>query len=128
MGTFEEIKITVDDFISESFSWMKNNKLTELPDYSELRDKVILGEHYTSDIIYYEKLTDIKSTLYGLIAYFTKAQNTASREDKRKHENMIDFLQAKSKELDTKLEAAKHRLAFYKTITYMIGNVLYGAD
>lgn len=125
---FEQSSKVVEEFINETQEYLKKSKLSDLPEYSKLRDKDILGKIYTNDIQYYERLTEFKSTFYGLIAYYTKEHLNANREEKRKIDNMIDYLTNKSKEIDTKLEAAKNRLSFYKTITYMIGNVLYGAN
>lgn len=125
---FEKSSQVVEEFISETQEWLKKHSLSKLPSYTELKDKDILGALYTNDIQYYEQLTNYKSTFYGLIAYYNKAQLESNREDKRKIDTMISYLNSKSREIDTKLDAAKSRLSFYKTITYMIGNVLYGAD
>lgn len=125
---FEQSSKVVEDFINEVQNWLKLNKLAELPDYSKLKNKEILGELYTNDIRYCEQLSNYKSTFYGLISYYNKEHSEATREGKRDIENMITYLNNKSKELDTKLDSAKTRLSFYKTVIYMIGNILYGAD
>lgn len=125
---FEEAKKVTKSFIEQSAGWLSKNKLSELPDYSELREKEVVGELYAKDTRYYEQLTNYKSTYFGLIAFYTKYEITADREGKRLSSSMVTYLQNKSKEIDTKLEAAKNRLTFYKTIIYMIGNVIYGAD
>lgn len=125
---FEDAKKVTESFIQESADWISKNNLSDLPDYSELKDKEVVGSLYARDTRYYEQLTNFKSTYYGLIAFFTKFEISANREDKRSSESMVSYLQSKSKEVETKLEAARNRLTFYKTIIYMIGNVIYGAD
>lgn len=127
-----EVKETVqvvEDFKGEVRTWLKENNLTTLPDYVKLNDKVVLGTHYRNDQVYYEKLSDYKSTCFALIAYFNGTKVKAvSREDIRLVDFTVDSLNTLAKEIDSKIEAGRKRLDFYKTVVYMIGNVIYGVN
>ena len=126
--TYNDAKKVLDGYHEEAKAWLKSNSLTELPEYNRLMDKEVLGKHYRLDQIYFERLTTYKSTYFGLISFFTSLDITASREDKRNIENSITFLNNKVRELDSKIEAGRNRLQFYKTVVYMIGNVVYGVE
>lgn len=126
--TYKDAKKVLDEYHEEAKEWLRNNNLTELPEYSKLMDKQVLGTHYRLDQIYFERLTTYKSTYFGLISFFNTLDITASREDKRNIENAIVFLNNKVKELDSRIEAGRNRLQFYKTVVYMIGNVVYGVE
>lgn len=126
--TYAEAKQVMDSYHNEAKEWLKNNDLTELPEYNKLVDKQTLGKHYRLDQIYFERLTTYKSTYFGLISFFNNLDMTAGREEKRNIENAIVFLNNKVKELDSKIEAGRNRLQFYKTIVYMVGNVVYGVE
>lgn len=128
MITYQDAKDVLDNFNKETGEWVKHNTLTELPDYHELNKKETLGTHYRLDQIYYEHLTKYKSTYFALQSFFTNMQITASREENRNITNILAGIQQKIKEIDTLLDAGKHRLQFYKTVVYMVGNVIYGVE
>jgi hypothetical protein len=125
---FAEYKLVIEDFNATVTDWLKANKLQGLPEYHKLQDKETLGVCYRHDQIYYEQLTEYKSTYFALSAFLTNQLLEADRETKRNIETLIDTINIKVKALDTKIEAGKKRLDFYKTIVYLIGNVIYGAD
>lgn len=126
--TYEEARKALDSFINEVNTWIKQNSLTELPEYRKLNDKVVLGTHYRTDQIYFEKITRFKSTFFGLQAFFTEMESKADREHKRLIDATLNQINQKIREMDTLLEAGKHRLQFYKTVVYMVGNVIYGVE
>lgn len=128
MATFMQAKEALDNFVTEVNSWTKENKLSELPEYRKLNEKEVLGTHYRIDQIYFEKVTSYKSTFFSLQSFFTNLQSTADRETKRQIDSVLDLIHQKIKEMDTLLEAGKHRLQFYKTVVYMVGNVIYGVE
>lgn len=126
--TFYDAKKALDTFIKEVNLWVKEHSLTELPEYNKLVNKVILGTHYRKDQIYFEKITKFKSTFFSLQAFFTSMESKADREYKRLIETTLSQISQKIREMDTLLEAGKHRLQFYKTVVYMVGNVIYGIE
>lgn len=128
MSNLEEVRNTIHEFNREVSQYTKENVLTTLPEFYKLRDKDIFGKHYAKDQVLYEVLTGYKSNYYGLQAYLLKQLEQAQRHEKYAIEALIDLVNMKSKELDSKLEAAKSRLNFYKTTAYIVGNVLYGVE
>lgn len=128
MATLEEVKKVIDDFNHEVNEYLTDNKLVELPAFYELKDKDVFGTCFMKDQIYYEVLTGFKSNYFGLQSYLLKQLSSAERHEKYGLDALIVYVDKKTKELDMKLEAARSRLTFYKTISYIIGNVLYGAD
>lgn len=129
MTPYEDYKDLIEEFSTEVLEWTKSNSLSTLPEYNQLQNKVILGQCFRHDQLYFEQLADYKATYFGLASFLTKQLSiTTDREIKRNIEALIDSVTTKIKELDTRLEAGKKRLDFYKTIVYMIGNIIYGAD
>lgn len=128
MHTIEEIRLVIDNLSKEVNDFLKNNQLSELPEFSKLKDKDVFGSLYAHDQVLFEVVSGYKSSYYGLQAYLAKRIEQAIRSDRYGFEALMSTISAKSKEIDSRLEAIKSRLTFYKTISYMIGNVLYGAD
>lgn len=128
MADYNEYKEVIESFNTEVLNWFKENTLSSLPEYHKLNNKNILGTCFRNDQLYFEKLADFKSTYFGLSAFLTKELSKADRESKRSIELLIDSINIKIKEVDTRVEAGRKRLDFYKTVVYMIGNVIYGAD
>ena len=128
MATYTEYKDLIEEFNTEVLEWTKSNSLSVLPEYNQLQNKVILGQCFRNDQLHFEQLADYKATYFGLSSFLTKQLSTTDREVKRNIESLIDSVSTKIKELDTRIEAGRKRLDFYKTVVYMIGNVIYGAD
>lgn len=123
-----EVKEVIENFNKEVSQWIKNNKLTVLPEYVKLQDKVTLGTHYRLDQVYFEQLTYYKSTYFGLVAYLNSLTASPDRDVKRYVERTVELLQSKIKEIDSLLDSGRNRLQFYKTVVYMIGNAIYGIE
>lgn len=126
MPTLEEAKTIFEDFHQEASTWLKNNSLTAMPEYSELTVKAVIGQHYRDDTLYFESVSDYKSRYFALRSYFNKAHADATREGKRDIDTIISQVDDYIKLLDTSLNAARARLKLYESIIYLVSNFSYG--
>lgn len=121
-----EAKGVVNKYIQEVNEWLKENQLTELPEYKELTNKEVLGKHYRKDQIYFENVSNFRANLFSLKSYFLKEKSEESIRTQAKFDTMIDLLTNEIYMVNNYSEAAKQRIKFYESIMYMIANMTFG--
>lgn len=119
-------KEVVNNYIKEVNAWLQDNTLTDLPEYSKLRDKDTLGRLYRSDQIYFETISRYRANLYSLKSYYLKQRTEESVRTQNKFETMVDLITNEIYMINNYAEAAKNRIKFYENILYMISNMTYG--
>lgn len=119
-------KEVVNNYIKEVNAWLQDNMLTDLPEYSKLRDKDTLGRLYRSDQIYFETISRYRANLYSLKSYYLKQRTEESVRTQNKFETMVDLITNEIYMINNYAEAAKNRIKFYENIMYMISNMTYG--
>lgn len=121
-----DAKEVVNNYIKEVNAWLQDNMLTDLPEYSKLRDKDTLGRLYRSDQIYFETIARYRANLYSLKSYYLKQRTEESVRTQNKFETMVDLITNEIYMINNYAEAAKNRIKFYENILYMISNMTYG--
>lgn len=121
-----DAKEVVNNYIKEVNAWLQDNMLTDLPEYSKLRDKDTLGRLYRSDQIYFETISRYRANLYSLKSYYLKQRTEESVRTQNKFETMVDLITNEIYMINNYAEAAKNRIKFYENIMYMISNMTYG--
>lgn len=124
---FEKAKQIVENFEIEVQSFLKQNALSELKNFSDLQEKEKIGNDYRHDQWYFENISNFKAKYFSLRAYFTKYQsNNSDRVLSRKTETIISYVEDQLKMLDVILNMAKQRIKFYESTIYLISNFNYG--
>ena len=120
-------KKVLTNFKNDVKKYTKENKLSILPPYNELRDKDAIGIIYRADQVYYETLNDFRTKYNGVIAILTnyKVDNT-NRVLTRQIEGLITIANAEVETLKNMIFTAKDRLKFYQNIMYLISNMSFG--
>ena len=125
--TFEETKKAVDDFAVEVNTFVKENKMNELKEFSKLQEKENIGADYRQAQWFFENISHFKAKYFSLKAYFTNMlSNNSERTLTRKVEGMINYIEQQIKHLDIIMFAAKQRIKFYESVIYLVGNFNYG--
>jgi hypothetical protein len=126
MPSFEEAKKVFDEYHKETAKWVRENRLTEMPEYESMRDKGTIGKHYRDDTLFFEEVSNLKSKYFALRSYFNKEHADANREQKREIDVIIAQIDDYNKLLDATMSAARARLKLYESIIYLVANFSYG--
>jgi hypothetical protein len=124
---FEKAKSIVDNFNSEVAIFLKENKMSELRQFSDLQTKENIGTDYRHDQWYFENISSFKAKYFSLRAYFLKLQSDNSeRVLGRKIDGLLAFIDEQIKMLDITVATAKQRIKFYESVIYLVANFNYG--
>ena len=123
----DNAKEILNNFNTEVGSYTAKNKLRDLPEYSKLQTKEVIGSLYRDDQKHFEVLSAYKANYFGIKSFFLKqkAENT-DRVMTREIEAIEKVIDEKIKFLDVLVSAAKQRVKFYETVIYLVTNMSYG--
>lgn len=123
----DNAKEILNNFNTEVGTYTTKNKLSDLPAYSKLQTKEVIGSLYRDDQKYFETLSAYKANYFGIKAFFIKQKNESTdRVLTREIEAVEKLIDEKIKFLDTLVSTAKQRVKFYETIIYLVTNMSYG--
>jgi len=124
---FEKAELVIKNFETEVTAFLKENTLSELKTFNNLKDKENIGEVYRHDQWYFENISSFKTKYFSLKAYFIKEQvNNSERTLSRRIDSMLSYLEEQIKMLDLILNTAKQRIKFYENVIYLVSNFNYG--
>lgn len=126
--SFENANRILENFNEEVTAFIKDNDLSDIPEYSKLQTKEAIGGIYRHDQVYFEKVSSFKSNYFGINSFFLKMK-TESKSDRiltKKIESVVEHIDQKIKMMDTLVSKAKQRLKFFESMIYLISNMSYG--
>lgn len=120
------------EYMIETNEWLDTHSLVKLPEFKQLGNKDIWGESYRLDQLYYESVSEIKDKAYGvkrlLLDIIADSYTNATSKGLRiRAEKQLEIVENDLWRIDGILTKARTRIKFYEQISYVIGNVTYGA-
>lgn len=127
MSKIDELKLVFSKYNKEVMSWLSENELSELKNYSDFQRKDIIGKSYREDQHYFEKVSSFKTKVFSTKSYLLDLMNdNLDRIESRKAEQLLKSLDEKIKMLESLLSTSRYRIKFYESIIYLISNMTYG--
>lgn len=125
--TPEQLEAAYDAFREQYDTWLKVHKLKPLRNFKDYENQDIWGQEYRDAMWYMEEVAGIKNAYNGLKHIALDLQGKQSQRVKNTTvDNVLTKLESVLWGVEEYLRVGRARLDFFKTISYVIGNMTWG--